>query len=102
MILESLVDLARREGLLANPDYVPLPVAWILAVGDEGKFLSAIPTAGETVQGKKPRAKVLAIPRRRGLYQLKLTVLRPVAAALRYCGTLGGVVLGGGRIVPWA
>jgi CRISPR-associated protein Csd1 len=66
MILESLVELARREGLLANPDYVPLPVAWILAVGDEGRFISAISTAGEAAPGKKPRAKVLPIPRRIG------------------------------------
>lgn len=66
MILESLVALARKEKLLANPDYVPLAVAWILAVGDEGRFLNAIPTAGEAEPGKKPRAKVLSIPRRRG------------------------------------
>jgi CRISPR-associated protein Csd1 len=66
MILESLSALARREDLLANPDYVPLPVAWILVVGEGGRFGGAIHTTGEAERGKKPRAKVLAIPRRRG------------------------------------
>jgi CRISPR-associated protein Csd1 len=66
MILESLKDLAIREGLLANPDYEPRPVAWILAVGTGGKFGGAIHTTGEAEPGRKPRAKVMGIPRRNG------------------------------------
>ena len=31
MILSKLCELARREDLLANPDYEPKPVAWIIA-----------------------------------------------------------------------
>jgi len=66
MILESLTKLAQSENLLANPDYEPKPVAWILAVSDGGRFTGAIHTVGEPEKGKKPRAKVLEIPRRRG------------------------------------
>jgi CRISPR-associated protein Csd1 len=57
MILQSLRDLAIREHLLTNPDYEPKPVAWIIHVGDEGKFIGLVPTA----EGKK-----LSIPRRAG------------------------------------
>ena len=66
MILSSLRDLARREGLLTNPDYEPRPVAWIIVVGDDGKFVNVMPTTGEDTPGKKPRAKVFQIPRRAG------------------------------------
>ena len=66
MILESLVQLARREGLLADPDYEPKPVAWFIAIGDGGRFVDLVPTAGEAEKGKKPRAKVFAVPRRKG------------------------------------
>jgi CRISPR-associated protein Csd1 len=57
MILQSLCDLAARERLLANPDYEPKAVAWIIHVGDGGSFLGLVPTA----EGKK-----LNIPRRNG------------------------------------
>lgn len=65
MILESLRDLAIREGLLDNPDYEPKPVAWIIEVDDNGRFVNIIPTAGPD-DGKKNRAKVFSIPRRTG------------------------------------
>jgi len=66
MILRSLVELAQREELLANPDYEPKPVAWIIAVGEDGTFLSLIPTASDAEAGKKAKARVFAIPRRWG------------------------------------
>src|ERR1700730_15747941 len=66
MILSKLCELARREDLLASPDYEPKPVAWIISVGDGGKFFEAIPTASEEGPGKKPRAKVFSVPRRVG------------------------------------
>lgn len=68
MILAKLRDLAHREGLLANPDYEPKPVAWIIAVGDSGALLDVIPTTGSDAVGskQKPKAKVLDIPRRVG------------------------------------
>ncbi len=65
MILTGLRDLALREGLLANPDYEPKPVAWIIVVGDGGKFVGLISTAGGD-EGKKPKAKTFSIPRRTG------------------------------------
>lgn len=34
MILSSLRQLAEREGLLANADFEPKPVAWIITVDD--------------------------------------------------------------------
>ncbi len=65
MILASLAGLARREGLLANPDYEPKPVAWIIALGEDGRFLNVIPTAsGE--EGKRAKPKSFPIPRRVG------------------------------------
>lgn len=66
MILEDLRDLSLREGLLANPDFEPRPVAWIIVVGDGGRFLNLEPTIAEGDDGKKPRAKVFSIPRRVG------------------------------------
>ena len=66
MILQSLSDLARRGELLEDPHYEPKEVAWVLAVGDGGRFLAAISTTGDAAGSKKPRAKMLAIPRRKG------------------------------------
>lgn len=57
MILASLRDMAIREGLVANPDYLAYPVAWIIHVGDGGQFLGLVRTG----EGKK-----LSIPRRVG------------------------------------
>jgi CRISPR-associated protein Csd1 len=65
MILSSLSELARREGLLENADYEPKAVAWILSLGQEGRFLGATPTAAEDKRGKA-RAKTFSIPRRKG------------------------------------
>ena len=66
MILGSLCAVARRDGLLSIPDYEPKPVAWIIAVGEGGKFVNVVPTAGEAEPGKKPRAKMFQIPHRVG------------------------------------
>lgn len=66
MILASLSEMARKEGLLADPDYEPKPVAWIIVVGDAGKFINIMPTVADDLPGKKPRAKTFQIPRRTG------------------------------------
>lgn len=66
MILEKLCDLARREGLLSNPDYEPKPVAKVVAIGDAGRFIDIVPTAVADERTKKLRAKTLSIPRRSG------------------------------------
>jgi CRISPR-associated protein Csd1 len=65
MILSSLKDFARRENLLADPDYEPKAVAWIIALDDGGKLAGLLPTAGGE-EGSKAKAKVLYIPRRDG------------------------------------
>ncbi len=67
MILTKLCEVARREGLLKNPDYEPKPVAWIIVVGDGGTLSEVIPTTGGDVAGsKKATPKVFQIPRRTG------------------------------------
>lgn len=65
VILASLCDLARRDGLLANPDYEPKPVAWIIVVDAGGHFVNLVPTAGAD-EGKKSKPKSFFIPRRAG------------------------------------
>ena len=65
MILESLCNLAGREKLLASGDYEPKPVAWIIALGEGGRFLHLSSTA-TAAEGEKPRPKTMYIPRRRG------------------------------------
>lgn len=65
MILESLRNLALREGLLENPDYEPKPVAWIIVLNETGNFINLVPTVSAE-EGKKPKAKTFSIPRRLG------------------------------------
>lgn len=66
MILQNLCELAAREGLSENPDYQPLPVAWILAIGDEGQLLDVVPTSVAHGPKGKLRPKTLSVPRRAG------------------------------------
>ncbi|MBV9759073.1 MAG: type I-C CRISPR-associated protein Cas8c/Csd1 [Acidobacteriaceae bacterium] len=63
MILESLCDLARREQLLADPDYEPEPVAGIFSIDDGGKFLGFVSTTSSD-SGKRARGKTMQVPRR--------------------------------------
>lgn len=65
MILQSLCDLARREQLLADPDYEPKPVAGIFTIAADGKFLGFVSTVTSD-GGKKARGKTMQIPRRAG------------------------------------
>lgn len=65
MILQSLCDLARRENLLANAAYEPKPVAWVIGLGEGGRFLHVSSTAS-AAEGEKPRAKTMYVPRRTG------------------------------------
>ncbi len=66
MILEQLCQLAHTEHLLVNPDYEPRPVAGLIAIGGDGRFLDYVPTTGMDERGKKSRGKVFQIPRREG------------------------------------
>lgn len=66
MILQSLSELATREHLLANPDYEPRPVRWLVTVGADGDFIGLESTLGIASGKKKPQAKQFLIPRRSG------------------------------------
>jgi CRISPR-associated protein Csd1 len=39
MILQALYQLAQREGLMEDPDFEPKPVAWLVRVAADGRFL---------------------------------------------------------------
>ncbi len=66
MILQSLKELAEREGLVQNPDYEPRPVAWIITVRPDGGFLGLRATATEQGPKKRLMPRMMAIPRRGG------------------------------------
>ncbi|MCA9771060.1 MAG: type I-C CRISPR-associated protein Cas8c/Csd1 [Myxococcales bacterium] len=67
MILQALYELARRENLMADPDFEPKPVAWLVKVGPGGKFLGITGThhmpPAEGKKKPKPVPKVLRVPR---------------------------------------
>ncbi len=64
MILASLRDLAQSEGLTEDLDYEPKPVAWIVSLNAEGRFLGLISTGVPQGPKGKPLAKIMQIPRR--------------------------------------
>lgn len=71
MILQALYRLAQREGLMLDPDYEPKPVAWLVRVSKEGKFLGFTGTHySELIEGrKKPNisAKSYPLPREKAV-----------------------------------
>ncbi|MBU2489053.1 MAG: type I-C CRISPR-associated protein Cas8c/Csd1 [Proteobacteria bacterium] len=65
MILQALNRLAETEGLMDDSDFEPRPVAWLVNLSQEGRFLGftsthAPPTGNSKKKGK---AKVLRVPR---------------------------------------
>lgn len=66
MILASLKSIAMREGLVANPDYEPRPVSWIIQLDKKGLYLGLISTLSEQGPKKKLAPKIMNIPRRSG------------------------------------
>lgn len=66
-MLQALYRMAHEEGLLADPDYEPKPVAYLVRVADGGKLLGIESThTVPPAQGKKkpkPVAKSFRIPR---------------------------------------
>lgn len=70
MILQSLRDLALREGLVDDPAFESKPVRWVIEVRADGTFKSVYDTnAPQTVAAsskRKPKleAKLMLIPRR--------------------------------------
>jgi CRISPR-associated protein Csd1 len=68
MILQALHRLARREGLMEDPDFEPKPVAWLVRVSDNGKLLGIQGThyiPAEEQKKKKPKRmpKFFLLPR---------------------------------------
>ena len=69
MILESLVALAKREGLVDQPAFQSVPVRWIIDIDERGQLRTPPTDTAYTVQeeGKrKPRQefKRMSVPRR--------------------------------------
>lgn len=70
MILQALYELAKREGLVDDPDYEPKPVAWLVHVGPGGKLdgITGTHYTPEAVGKKKPKpvAKSFNVPKFEG------------------------------------
>ena len=64
MILKALYDLAQREELVPDPDFEIKPVAWIIRVGDGGRFLGIEPLkqAEKLSEGSKKKPRMLGKP----------------------------------------
>lgn len=72
MILQALHQLAEREDLVADLDYEPKPVGYLVRVADGGKLLGlqstySVPSEEESDDAKKrkprPQAKTFLVPR---------------------------------------
>ena len=69
MILQTLVDLAKREGLIDDPDFEPKPVRWVINLGPGGKFLGVAPNEAIDDRTKKAKPRVMQVPRSTGAHQ---------------------------------
>ena len=63
MILKQLADLARREGLVDDPDFEPKPIRWIVNLSRGGKFLGVTSPELPPDSKGKVRPKVFQVPR---------------------------------------
>lgn len=66
MILQELADLAKREGLIDDPDFEPKAVRWIINLGRRGGFLGVTAPEGPPDAKGKVRPKVFQVPRQPG------------------------------------
>ena len=64
MILQSLMRLAEREGLLADPGFEQKDVAWVVDI-DAGGNILAITGPEVDPETRKPRPRPMPVPRRR-------------------------------------
>lgn len=64
MILKALYDLAQREELVPDPDFEIKSVAWVIRVGDSGRFLGIEPLkqVEKLPEGSKKKPKMLGMP----------------------------------------
>jgi CRISPR-associated protein Csd1 len=67
MMLQALYQLAQTENLMADPDYEPKPVAWLVRVDRDGKLLGIEGThylpPQEGKKKPKPIAKKFSVPK---------------------------------------
>lgn len=68
MILQALYQLAEKESLMADPDYEPKLVAWLVRVSKDGKLLGIvgthyIPPQEQAKKKPNPRPKQFRVPR---------------------------------------
>src|SRR4051794_28071457 len=63
MIPKELADLARREGLVDDPDFEPLSVRWVIHVNPGGKFVGTTQPQGLIDHKGKVRPKIMQVPR---------------------------------------
>lgn len=63
MILKALYDLAQREELVPDSDFEIKPVAWIIRVGDNGRFLGIEPLkqTEKLPEGSKKKPRMLGM-----------------------------------------
>lgn len=67
MILQSLYELAEREGHLSDPDYEWKPVSWLIQLDENGVYLGCTGThytpPAEGKKKPKPTVKKFSVPR---------------------------------------
>src|SRR5262249_8886195 len=71
LMLRALYELANEEGLLADPEFEPKPVAWRIRVSAGGKRLGQVETTyyvppSDGKKKAKPVAKTYRVPRQPG------------------------------------
>jgi CRISPR-associated protein Csd1 len=62
MILQSLCELAGREGLVDDPDFEPKDVRWVIHLRPGGRFAS-LENTDSSSEGKKSRPRSMSVPR---------------------------------------
>ncbi len=64
MMLKELYDLAQRERLVADADYEPQRISYVVVIGKGGKLRSVVSTLTPPPEGKgRPKAKPFQVPR---------------------------------------
>lgn len=85
MILQSLVRLAEQEDLLAEQNYEPKPVAWIVDIDQEGNILGIVSTRYRPEGSKSETVLTELIPRRRTGRTSKAVVPDYLVDNAKYC-----------------
>jgi CRISPR-associated protein Csd1 len=60
MILQALVELAEREGLVDDPDFEARAVSWIAVLSEDGRFLGFSDSRQEVPGGPRGRSRLVA------------------------------------------